>query len=633
MTTKAPPFGAVSIRAPQLSQLQLGDLDAPSRSVKLYLSFDPQLSTPLFAGVVPAQDIGLPSACTQARYALWTSTGTLPTGEFTFDVDQPASPGDVWLVYLVYGQPPDFGNKNLEQFSHDRTFNQLEFAAALFRRQEGSYANSQDAIDDVVRAVRAAEREALVGPNHVKLKLPPLRGLPNEPTEVSEAIDVSRRPIDNGRETPPLRIAAKVSSQDDQPTRFFLTSCLYPGGMLDRTPLLDGATSPSDLTLSLIAQAHTSDASRPDLVLMLGDQVYVDATAGLFDPQLADGRYTDPYAQWQSSACLRRVAREARIESMVDDHELADNWAPIAQDATSLLDDGRPGRAWDYLNDIKREGLNAYRAYRANRSSKNGTDKLHGPIGPDHQRKLVFMANTRTEREVRHSLNIDQARIMSAPQWADLTNWLQAAPKDAWRYLASPSMVLPRRTDACGATPASALRSDAWDGYPASLHDLLATICELRLNKLVLLSGDEHLASISRIALRRAATAQAPEIETVVHSVHAPAMYAPYPFANAKPDDFSQRPFSFSTQPSEADSPASPSAMNYTCEVETWFPEMGDGFIVIDNPAGTAEDQQLKLRLVCNDPEKVTTQMPSWLNASACLRVQIDKATAPAKIA
>ncbi|HEX5354755.1 MAG TPA: alkaline phosphatase D family protein [Aquabacterium sp.] len=625
MSNKAPPFGAVSIRAPQLPEVQATKIDPDQNTVMIKLGYEPTLSTPLFAGVIPAQYMGLPEACSHARYAPWIQSRTLPVADFKVDVDWSKYPGAEWLVYIVYAQPHEFANKDLEQAIPDRTFMELAAVAALFRKMEGRYKNSQDAIDDVVRAVRAAERETLIGPEHIKLNLPRLRDVPTGAVRLQAAIEFAENDDAPKAPAPSFQVNHKAPAWDALPTRFLLTSCLYPGGILDRTPQLAGAVSPSERTLSLIAQAYVPIDSRPDFVLMLGDQVYVDATAGLFDPQVADGRHFDPYIQWQRSDCVRRVVREARMESMIDDHELADNWSPVANDATSLQDDGSPGNAHQYVAGLKDSGLRSYRAYRFDRSGTANTDGLHGPVGPDHQRQLVFMANTRTEREVRNSLNIDQARIMSAPQWAELSTWLQAVPKDAWRFLASPSMVLPRRIDACGATPASALRSDAWDGYPASLHALLAHICERGLHKLVLLSGDEHLASISRITLRKAGSHDEPALETVIHSVHAPAMYAPYPFANARPDDFSQRRFSFAAQAPAPGDLATARTTPYTCDVETWFPEMGDGFVVIESPAETDDDQRLKLRLASNNPDIVITQMPDWLNRSEYLSVQIDK--------
>ncbi|TAK93536.1 MAG: hypothetical protein EPO09_12315 [Aquabacterium sp.] len=617
---KAPPFGAVRISPPQYSDTHVTTDDTGQATVILRLGFESQFGHPLFAGIIPAPYIGLPLACAKARYAVWTGNGRLPISDFAVDVDWAnESPCADWLAYVVYGQPRDFDEKGLEHFTQQQVFTKLEGAASRFRELEGTYAHSQDAIDDIVRAVRAAERETLIGPGHLTLKLPHLRDVPPELITPPEGMW-------HTQETASFHVNSelthtKAPAPDALPTRFLLTSCLYPGGLLDRTPQLVNATSPSERTLSLIAQAYACSASRPDFMLMLGDQVYVDATAGLFDPQLSDGRHSDPYIQWQRSSCVRGLVSEARIEAMIDDHELADNWSPIAKDAPSLLDDGSAGRASDYVDRLKHDGLASYRAYRFNRSRTAGTDGLHGPIGPDHQPALVFMANTRTEREVRNSLNIDKARIMSAPQWADLVNWLQAAPKDAWRYLACPSMVLPRRIDACGATPASALQSDAWDGYPSSLYNLLAAICDLALNKLVLLSGDEHLASISRITLSRAATDEAPAVDTVIHSVHAPALYAPYPFANAKPDNFSQRPFSFT--PSSVVSGTSTPA--YHCRVETWFPEMGDGFITIDSPPEDLPGQALRISLVCSDPQRTTADMPDWLKQAAPLSIQIDK--------
>ena len=79
-----------------------------------------------------------------------------------------------------------------------------------------------------------------------------------------------------------------------------------------------------------------------------------------------------------------------------------------------------------------------------------------------------------------------------------------------------------------------ALRSDAWDGYPASLHRLLAGVYERGTNDVVFLSGNEHLSNVARIQISKL---DDPGV-VLAHSVHSSALYAPYPFANAIEEDF-----------------------------------------------------------------------------------------------
>ena len=66
-----------------------------------------------------------------------------------------------------------------------------------------------------------------------------------------------------------------------------------------------------------------------DLVLLMGDQVYVDPTAGLADPKAPDERYLQPYQNLYRSSEVREVLRKVPSYMMLDDHEIADNWEPL----------------------------------------------------------------------------------------------------------------------------------------------------------------------------------------------------------------------------------------------------------------------------------------------------------------
>jgi hypothetical protein len=68
---------------------------------------------------------------------------------------------------------------------------------------------------------------------------------------------------------------------------------------------------------------------------------------------------------------------------------------------------------------------------------------------------------------------------------------------------------------------------DNWQGYPASLHRLLAFLCEHETSNVVFLSGDAHLACSAHVTVTGE---QGRSVRFQSH--HAPALYAPYPFAN-----------------------------------------------------------------------------------------------------
>jgi phosphodiesterase/alkaline phosphatase D-like protein len=113
------------------------------------------------------------------------------------------------------------------------------------------------------------------------------------------------------------------------------------------------------------------------------------------------------------------------------------------------------------------------------------------------------------------------------------------------------------------------LQSDAWDGYPFSLHALLKFVCDNEIKRLVFLSGDTHLSNLVVAHVTCKETGK----KYTLHSIHSSALYAPYPFANGVPDDFkAEDSFTFPELGKQRD--------QYCCEVSTrFFP--GDGFAVL----------------------------------------------------
>jgi hypothetical protein len=198
----------------------------------------------------------------------------------------------------------------------------------------------------------------------------------------------------------------------------------------------------------------------------------------------------------------------------------------------------------------------------------------------EHRGLHFFLADTRTERQARRACDFGDKLIMSDKQFLKLRSWLVAPERSlAPKFVLTSSILLPRRLttardEACG------LHSDAWDGYPRSLQALLVWVCDHQVQNLVFLSGDEHLGCEASITVRR--------IDGVAsvsfRSVHCPALYAPYPFANSVEEDFAAIDrFGWRAA----------SGASYHCEVRACFPAARrHGFVVLTaspdavNPAG-----------------------------------------------
>jgi cholesterol oxidase len=357
-----------------------------------------------------------------------------------------------------------------------------------------------------------------------------------------------------------------ASPHDPTEITFAVASCQYPAGFLDR----DVAERSYERLARCVEREGTG--LKPKCLLLIGDQIYADATAGLFDPSTLYDRFQFPYERLLRMPALRRIQRRIPVYMMLDDHEIEDNWEPIAGER-------RPD---ENLVDGRRFYLEYQRV--AGPELRAPTPDAPLPLRYDFALNgfPFFIADTRTEREARSAETIDRARIMSASQFEDLLDWLaRPSNRDVPKFVASPACLLPRalRTLQNGHR-ASALRSDAWDGYPGSLHRLLAYIVEKQIDNVVFLSGDEHIsfATRARIVARGSGKSMS------IHSIHSSALYAPFPFANAVPDNLAwEETFRF-TLPSGEPLGAQGTAVwggDYECEVATEFAPPGDGFTLV----------------------------------------------------
>jgi len=293
-------------------------------------------------------------------------------------------------------------------------------------------------------------------------------------------------------------------------------SCLYPPG------LLEGPVAGASLHRLARELREAPRAGVERRVVSLGDLVYVDATAGLLDPHGLSERFDGPYERLATTPEYRAMRTGARsgFLAMPDDHELAENWAPRERDPDNAI--------------ARERGLDAF--VRHLRDAAVGVPGSADPrigLAPGWS---AFVADTRIGREARSLATVGTAQILSAERRDALEAWLlDERAADPWRpkLLLCPALLLPRRLTSVRDAPASALRSDAWDGFPASLGWLLGFVARHRVRNLVVVSGDEHLAMV---ASAQVSSGGGPPVR--VHSIHCPAMHAPYPFANARPAEF-----------------------------------------------------------------------------------------------
>jgi pimeloyl-ACP methyl ester carboxylesterase len=340
-------------------------------------------------------------------------------------------------------------------------------------------------------------------------------------------------------------------------TSFSLASCQYPAGFFDGPVALQSYSR-------IVERLQAGTGVKPRFMLFVGDQVYVDPTAGLYDPASEDDRYRLPYEAWLRQRNVRNVLRRIPSFMALDDHEIDDNWEPLAE----------PDEQW---NQKKKElGVKAFVKYQ--RGIKANVETF------DFDGFHFFMLDTRTERTHRKIGNLENAHLFASDPanpnntMSRLKNWLSNAPGP--KFVTSPLMLLPRhrravqRDASLDASNLSALHSDGWDGYPNTLREVLVHIAANKIDHVVFLSGDEHRGCVATIDLCDASGS----LITRVHSVHTAAMYAPFPFANSLDEDIVT-----SETIDIVDG-----AVTYKCVVNATRPPAGDGvtFLRVSREAG-----------------------------------------------
>lgn len=371
------------------------------------------------------------------------------------------------------------------------------------------------------------------------------------------------------------RDGADHTNNADDDLCFILAACQYPPGMLDVSPGWE--LDPSQAGPALAALARMQHFTRAtalgqgcSLVLFAGDQIYADASGGLADSRSGVERYASGYRQFKAGPARLLPPSVARVVHGIDDHEIVDNWEPDAQGAGPWFDVARQA-AWDHR-------------WEAGARVGGPTTLWHSF---DWRGAAFFIADARCERERRRVANWSTARMWSTMQRDAFGDWLDHGAGRP-RFVLSGSLPLPRRR-ATTEHAASCLRSDAWDGYPHSLHELLGEVWRRQATGLVFLSGDEHRsgwvsAEIAAVdgpdgsdGSDGSGTGGAP---VRIHSVHSSALYAPWPFAITAEEELAAPDvFEFD----------GPDGRRLRCTVSAWTDRPGDGFAVLRARGGQVQ--------------------------------------------
>ncbi|MDY0056863.1 MAG: alkaline phosphatase D family protein [Methyloversatilis sp.] len=297
--------------------------------------------------------------------------------------------------------------------------------------------------------------------------------------------------------------------------RFLVGSCRYP------SQFLDGGLA-DEVYDGMLSQVLGDDGV--DMVFMLGDQIYADATAGLIDSDDLRDRYTERYRTAFGSPHFARLCASVPVHFAVDDHEIDDQWS------------GEPARREQTAQAMHIAAAYQWRFPQIGMFDYNGL--AYALPHPDEVACPVFVMDARFEREYRHRGNLGAARMIHPRQMALLERWLiQAQAFDGPKFIVSSVVLAPFERHALDRSGCIDLRDgtswteDGWGGYPATLAWLIQRIVELDVRKVVFVGGDQHLSSVSELDLHFG------ERSVRAWQVVASGLYAPLPLASLQREE------------------------------------------------------------------------------------------------
>lgn len=356
--------------------------------------------------------------------------------------------------------------------------------------------------------------------------------------------------------------------------QFVAASCRHPGLAVER--------SRASFTLLDLDRRMSNGELAPQFAMMLGDQVYADATAGLADSPSPVEKMTLAYRTAFAAEGMRRITQRIPVYMAIDDHEIMDEWSADLELAS-------PSPYQASIRQLTDAGMASFAAYQWLHSPRNL--RLNSfDYSFTAQDSAIFVLDARTRR-IRLPAGEKQPALCSPQQLEALKQWLDQTD-DQLKIIACGSVVVPglhtHDNGESGRTPAR--DADNWQLAPHQRAQLLHMIASSQSKRVVLLSGDYHCAAVSIIEFKHADGARRRACAIV-----APPLYAPYPAINVHPKDV--RAHESITL-----------ADRWTAEVSTeaWD---GNGYAEIAAlPAPDACWVQIKLRLVQFDRRRA----PAW---------------------
>jgi cholesterol oxidase len=306
----------------------------------------------------------------------------------------------------------------------------------------------------------------------------------------------------------------------DGQASFVFGSCRFPGTLAERN-LADAIFKPIAAQIENQVAANGTIQAGIDALLMVGDQIYADATANLADSKTPHERYRLAYQTAFSSPNLKQVLAHVPTYMAIDDHEIINDWRGMGSKKSLGNDYFVNGcrNAWDYQF--------------AHSPSLGNAHKSRFWYEFELRGARFFVMDTRTERTLlKGNKEGVSGDLFSRTQYLALVQWLAgcAAQADVNRpcFIVSGVPIAPMFNQLVD-EPELWQHEDGWGGYPQSLREFSEAVVHSGVKNLVLLSGDYHLSCASEVTFHAQNGKQARALSLV-----SSPFYAPIAFANAQ---------------------------------------------------------------------------------------------------
>lgn len=301
--------------------------------------------------------------------------------------------------------------------------------------------------------------------------------------------------------------AALLCGPEPVGLRFVASCCRYPGLGFEQIR--------SDASLNEIARKMDSGHLSPQFMLMLGDQIYADATAGLMDSPSVIEKLTLSTRRAFASKGFKVLTTQLPTYMVIDDHEIGDNWSTDATLFRRGYDEAEANAAR-----LRDTALSTFAAYQWAHSPRNGTRsgfnyQFEGPASS------FFVLDTRTQRR-RYG---PTPQICAPEQLTALRDWLDEHPDDV-KFIVTGSVVAPGLSEYETADEVPVRAADTWQLAPQQRSELLEMVAACKSTHVVFISGDYHCSAIATLTFSGGRTA---------YAVVTPPLYAPLPAANVHP--------------------------------------------------------------------------------------------------